>query len=295
MRLFVTGGTGFIGSHLITMALGAGHAVRALRRSSNSRLRTSTDREPEWITKGMADITVGDLRETDVLVHLAAAGVSPQQATWATLFRTNVLDSLELWRKAAEAGIRRLVVCGSCFEYGRSAERYEFIPANAPLEPTNAYAASKASATMAALAFAVETRVELLVLRPFHVFGEGQHEANFWPALKEAAASGGDYRMTPGEQVRDFTPVSMVARAFMHAAQRPGLQPGLPRIENVGTGNPQALRAFAEYWWKKLDARGRLLVGALPYRTGEVMRYVPEVTEEVGNHSGAKGSDALRP
>jgi nucleoside-diphosphate-sugar epimerase len=261
------------------MALAAGNQVRALRRSNRSSPRIPVDREPEWITKGMAEVTTGDLRGMDTLVHLAAAGVSPQQADWATLFRTNVTESLELWLKAAEAGVPRLVVCGSCFEYGRSAERYAFIPADAPLEPTGAYAASKAAATIAALALAVETRIELVVLRPFHVFGEGQYESNFWPSLKEAAVSGKDYLMTAGEQVRDFTPVAEVARAFMQAAQQPGLQPGAPRIENVGTGRPQTLRAYAEYWWKQWDARGRLLVGALPYRTGEIMRYVPEVTE----------------
>jgi len=279
MRLFVTGGTGFIGSHFIRAALAAGNQVRALRRSDRSGLRIPVDPAPEWLTKAMADITLEDLRKTDTLVHLAAAGVSPQQADWATLFRTNVTDSLELWLKAAEAGIKRFIICGSCFEYGKSAERYNFIPTDAPLEPTGPYGASKAAATMAALALAVEKRLELIVLRPFHVFGDGQHESNFWPSLKAAAAQGKDFPMTAGEQVRDFTPADAVAKALVRAAQRSGLRPGAPRVENVGTGAPQTLRAFAEHWWRHWEARGQLLVGALPYRAGEVMRYVPAMAE----------------
>src|SRR5208282_4517201 len=110
MRVFVTGGTGFIGSHFIRAALAAGNQVRALRRSNRSGLRIPVDQQPEWITKGMAEVTVEDLRETDALVHLAAAGVSPQPADWATLFRTNVSDSLDLWLKAAAAGIQRFVI-----------------------------------------------------------------------------------------------------------------------------------------------------------------------------------------
>ncbi len=251
--------------------------MRALRRSICSGLRIPVDHEPEWITKGMSEVTTEDFRDMDTVVHLAAAGVSPQKADWATLFRTNVADSLVLWRKAVEAGVRRLVVCGSCFEYGRSAERYEYIPADAPLEPTSTYGASKAAATMAALALAAETRIELMVLRPFQVFGEGQHESNFWPSLKAAATCGKDFPMTAGEQVRDFVPVEEVAKTFLQATRQSDLQPGVPRIQHVGTGNPQTLRTFAEHWWKQWDARGKLLVGALPYRTGEVMRYVPKL------------------
>ena len=276
MRIFVTGGTGFIGSHFLNAALAAGNQVRALRRSQNSRPRIPLDREPDWITKPMTDVSVEDLRNADAFVHLAAVGVSPQEADLATLTRVNVTESRDLWLKAAKAGIRRFVICGSCFEYGKSAERYDFIPSDAPLEPTTAYGASKAAANMAALAFAKEKQVELIVLRPFHVFGEGQHEKNFWPSLKAAALAGKDFPMTPGGQWRDFTPVETVARAFLQAAEQTGIRPGVPHLENIGTGSPQTLKGFAELWWKKWDARGSLQIGALPYREGEIMRYVPD-------------------
>ncbi|MEI8283803.1 MAG: hypothetical protein WCG52_02325, partial [bacterium] len=49
-------------------------------------------------------------------------------------------------------------------------------------------------------------------------------------------------------------------------------------VANIGTGHPQTIRSFAEHWWKKWDAKGKLLPGALPYRDNEVMRYVPEVS-----------------
>jgi nucleoside-diphosphate-sugar epimerase len=128
---------------------------------------------------------------------------------------------------------------------------------------------------MAALALAAESNVELIILRPFHVFGEGQHESNFWPSLKAAARSGEDFSMTLGEQVRDFVPVETVAASFVSALTRTDLKPGQPKIENLGTGQPQTLRAFAEHWWSEWRAKGRLLPGVLPYRDNEVMRYVP--------------------
>ena len=64
----------------------------------------------------------------------------------------------------------------------RGLPRGFFIPTDAPLEPTGPYHASKAAATMAALGLAVDRKLSLSVLRPFHVFGEGEEETRFWPA-----------------------------------------------------------------------------------------------------------------
>lgn len=276
MKIFVTGGTGFIGSHFLNCALKAGHQVKALRLPGDAP-KIQLSAAPQWLDGSLADEWSSPLKDCEVLVHLAAVGVSPQIATWEKLLQVNVVQSVQLWQQAVKAGVKRLVICGSCFEYGRSAERYEFIPPGAPLEPLNAYAASKAAATVAALAFAAENKIELIILRPFHVFGEGQHELNFWPALKTAALGGKDFSMTAGEQLRDFVPVAEVASAFVAALTRTDLRPGEPLVENLGTGRPQTLRAFAEHWWRVWGATGRLQPGALPYRANEVMRYVPQI------------------
>jgi nucleoside-diphosphate-sugar epimerase len=276
MKIFVTGGTGFIGGHFLKQALAAGHHIIALRRTGGSP-PISLPQQPVWVDGNLDDDWLEKLSQCSTLVHLAAAGVSPQKADRDELFDVNVRQSSQLWRLAARAGVKRFVICGSCFEYGKSGERFEFIPADAPLEPTNAYAASKAAATMAALALAIEARIELVVLRPFHVFGEGQHESNFWPSLRKAALAGEDFPMTAGEQIRDFVPAEKVADVFVAALGRADLLTGKPIIENVGTGKPQTLRAFAGHWWKQWGAKGELKVGALPYRAGEVMRYVPQI------------------
>ena len=225
----------------------------------------------------MPEVSHEDFAECEAVVHLAAVGVSPQRATWEELFRINVIESLGLCMTAAEAGVRRFVICGSCFEYGRSSERYDFIPPDAPLEPVNGYGASKAAASVALLTLARERSLELALLRPFQAFGEGQHESNFWPSLRAAALAGRDFPMTPGEQVRDYQPVEDVAAAFLDAATTLPLIPGEPLVQNVGSGDTQTLADFAEYWWRRWNATGRLLKGAMPYRRGEVMRYVPKI------------------
>jgi UDP-glucose 4-epimerase len=275
MKLFVTGGTGFVGSHFINQAHAAGHKVIALRRSEASRSRISLTQQPTWVNAEFSAIMPQDLEGIDCLIHFAAAGVSPQPADWDGCYRTNVLETLNLCRCAIEAGVSLIISAGTYAEYGRSGLRYDKIPTDAPLEPTGAYAASKASAFIALQALAREQRVSILWSRLFSVFGEGQFEDNFWPSLKRAALSGEDFPMTQGEQIRDYISVEKVAGYFVDALGRQDLEPGKCVVENVASGQPITLREFSLHWWRTWNASGEIRFGSLPYRSDEVMRYVP--------------------
>ena len=72
MRIFVTGGTGFIGSHFLNHAFKAGHEVVALRHSPASQPRIPLDAQPEWVNGPMDQLKLGDFRNCEFLVHLAA-------------------------------------------------------------------------------------------------------------------------------------------------------------------------------------------------------------------------------
>jgi nucleoside-diphosphate-sugar epimerase len=277
MKIFVTGGTGFIGSHFLPRLLAAEHEVVALKRPGSSpRLQLAA--QPRWLIKEMPDVTAGDLQGAQTLVHLAAHSANVPYDTLGECLRWNVFESCRLFEKAARAGVRRFIVAGSCFEYGKSAERYDFIPVTAPLEPTQSYPISKAAASIALAGLAREKNLEMLIARIFQVFGEGELASRLWPSLRKAALAGEDFPMTAGEQTRDFIPVERVAEIFVNALSRTDLKPGTPVIENAGTGEPRTLRAFAEHWWRHWNAKGKLLAGAVPYRENEVMRYVPLVS-----------------
>ena len=278
MRIFLTGGTGFIGSHLLQLALIEGHEVLALRRPG-AHCRIALVMEPQWLEGSLSDDWSGALARCDAFIHLAAYGVAAGAHDWEGCFQTNVIDSLQLWRQAAAAGIRRFLIVGSCFEYGRSGERYEEIPVTAPLEPTTAYGASKAAASVAALALAVEQQLNLVVARPFHVYGPGEAAGRFWPSLVEAATGGNELPMTMGDQIRDFQPVHQAAAQLLEWLQTSHLQPGIPQVVNLGTGTPRSLLAFAQDEWSRLQAKTALRPGAIPHRPHEVLRYVPEKTD----------------
>lgn len=278
MKIFLTGGTGFIGSHFIQQALAQGIEVLALRRSTKSRCKIPLELEPEWLDKTLTEVTKKDLKGCDVLVHLAAHSANVPYDTLENCVIHNVIEPLSLFREAVSAGIKKFVIAGSCFEYGRSGERYENIPVDAPLEPTMSYPASKAAATSAFYAFACENALEMQFLRIFQTYGEGEAEGRFWPSLRAAASSGNDMEMTTGEQIRDFMNVVDVAAEFVNAIHEEGIEAGSPIIRNLGTGKPMSLGDFATREWKAFGGSGKLLLGAVEQRKNEVMRFVPDIT-----------------
>jgi nucleoside-diphosphate-sugar epimerase len=98
-----------------------------------------------------------------------------------------------------------------------------------------------------------------------------------------AASEGRDLKLTPGDQVRDFMDVREVSKMIhgyslllMGLAECPHF-----RTINVGTGQPITLRQFTERVWRDHHGTGKLEFGALPYRAGEVMRYVPSIDLEL--------------
>lgn len=277
MRILVTGATGFIGSHFANTAIAAGHEVLAVRRTG-SRPRVRVSDQVRWVEKPLADVVPADCEGIDALASFSSQGVSPRKTTWMDAYRHNVLDQVSMLLAAADAGVRRFIMCGTCLEYGTTAEQFEHTPASAALRPVGAYASSKAAGFMAAHSFARDRAVGMAYLRLFHSFGEGQNPDNFWPSLRAAALAGDDYRMTPGQQVRDFIPVADVAKTFLDVCVHRPLPLGIPEVHNIGSGQPRTLLAFAERCWREWGAKGRLLPGAIPYRDGEVMRFVPELT-----------------
>ena len=276
MKIFLTGGTGFIGSHFINEAINDSHELICLRRAG-SQPRIPLKREPVWVEGSLENNLQSELKGCDLLLHLAAHSTNVPYDTIENCLYWNLTASLQLLQQAKVAGISQYIVTGTGFEYGLSGEDYEFIPIDAPLKPTMSYPASKAAASIVLQQWAIENKLKLKYLRIFQVFGNGEDENRLWPSLKKAALAGEDFYLTPGEQMRDFTPVTEVAKQLVDNLSFSDVTTGEPILKNIGTDKPQSIGEFAEFWWKKWGAAGKLHFGAKPYRENEVMRFVPKV------------------
>jgi nucleoside-diphosphate-sugar epimerase len=278
MKIFVTGGTGFIGQHVLHKLALQDCSITAVKRKVNI---SNFPQEINWIHVSMDQICSKELEGNDVLIHMASVGVSPKMASIDELYYWNVGCLANILMEAKNAGIKKVVITGTYAEYGLSADYYDFLPPNAPLFPITSYAASKAAAFIQATAFAIENQIELCYLRIFSAFGEGQFLGNFWPALKDAALNGRDFSMTKGEQVRDFIMVEEVADEIVRSAYRADLEPSKPLIKNVASGNPISLQEFAQNCWRGFEAKGKLMIGDTPYRKNEPMRFAATLDEVI--------------
>lgn len=276
MKLFVTGGTGFVGSHFLQQALDAGHDVVAQRRpGSESRLKLS--REPVWVDRALDQDFNAELRGCDAIVHLASHTPNPPYAPLDECLYWNVFAATRLLQQAVAQGVRDVIVAGTCFEYGLAAVGQDFVHPATEARPTLSYPISKAAATTACLGLARQLELRLQVLRIFQVFGEGEVATRFWPSLRTAALEGRDFPMSAGVQVRDFVPVTAVGGQFMKALDFAGVEPGRPHLRNVGTGHGKSLLEFARYWWAEWQANGHLQPGEIGLRPGELARLVANV------------------
>jgi UDP-glucose 4-epimerase len=276
MKIFLTGGTGFVGSHFINEAHKVGHEVIALKRI-DSNTRVTLNRDPSWIEGTLDGDYHGVLVGCDAFVHLAAYGVSPQPANWNDCLYWNVLKSVDLLNQALISGVKRVICVGTFSEYGEASLQYEFIPPTCSLSPKGAYATSKVAFSAVMNTLCKEYNVYASYFRLFSIFGDGQHENNLYPSLMKAALLGEDFSMTKGEQIRDFLSVDVAAKQIVEGLEFNNVGLGSTSFSNIGSGRPQSILEFSEYYWNRWNAKGRLNVGSLPYRTNEIMRYVAQI------------------
>jgi nucleoside-diphosphate-sugar epimerase len=274
-RALVTGGAGFIGSHLVRALLARGARVRVLDDlSTGSRANLDVAPALELVTADIRDLSACHeaCRGVDVVFHLAALGSVPRSIERpADSIDVNVRGTANVFTAARDAGITRLVYASSSSVYGDSEATVKVEGQEGrALSP---YAASKAMDETLAAVFARCYALEPVGLRFFNVYGPRQDPngpyAAVVPRFFDALLAGRPATIYgDGEQSRDFTYVGDAVAALLAAAVAPPAACG--RAYNVGAGNSTTVR--------ELERQIRALVGGgpepvfLPARLGDVRR-----------------------
>lgn len=271
--MLVTGGAGFIGSHLVDALVGAGHRVRVLDDLSNGR-KENVHADAELLVGSLADReTVAEaVAGTDLVFHQGALGaVSRSVADPLTTDEVNVHGTVAVLKEASDAGVQRVVFASSSSVYGGA----EIIPTpeSAPLRPRSPYAVSKLAAEWYTRSFPDLFPVETVSLRYFNVFGPRQRPDATYAAVIPLFATAllrGEQPVVYGDGLttRDFTFVSDVVAANLAAAEAPASVSG--NVYNIAPGSSSTLLEL-------LEILGRL-VGHEPdpvfrdHRPGDVPR-----------------------
>ena len=280
-QYLVTGGAGFIGSHLCRRLLASGCAVRVLDDLSSGR------RENLAALDGEVDLVEGDLRD-EALVSAALAGVdyvlhhaavaSVQTSIERPRFEqeVNAAGTLQLFEAARRAGVRRVVFAASAASYGNDPtgpKREEMLPA-----PESPYAISKIAGEYYARVYSSLYGLEVVCLRYFNVFGPRQDPSSPYSGVisifaERMLAGAAPTVFGDGGQSRDFVYVDNVVEANMQACTTPGIA---GRVYNIGCGRSSSLLEL-------VAALNRLLGTAIepefaPARPGDVRISLADIT-----------------
>ena len=242
MRFLVTGGCGFIGSHIAEALVGRGHSVTIL-----DDLSSGYERNIEKIRAGVTFVK-GDIRDTAVL-ESAMQGIEGvfHEAALVSVFSSvenplenhdiNITGTLNVLEAARKAGVRRVLMAGSAAAYGNNPDmpkRETMLP-----EPESPYALAKLAGEHYMTVFAKLYGLQTVILRYFNVYGPRQDPDSMYSGVISRFADCVLHEKTPlvfgdGKQTRDFVYVGDVVQANLLAMEKSELGSG--EVINVGTG-----------------------------------------------------------
>lgn len=333
MRILVTGGLGFIGSHLVDTLIAAGNAVRVLDALLPDARGRSEQRRPmpSWV-EPRAEVIVGDVRNAgvvtaalagvDAVAHQAAmVGLGVDLADLPSYAQHNMLGTAVLLAAMGATGVPRLVLASSMVVYGEgryscaehgavpapprrpqdlAAGRFEprcpgcgdglalvTVPEDAPLDPRNAYAASKVAQEHLAASWARGTGGSVVALRYHNVYGPRMPRdtpyAGVASIFRSALAAGRAPQVfEDGGQRRDFVHVSDVARANLLALERIAGSRESEHVPagfaayNVASGEPHTVGEMAAALAEACGGPPPEVTGE--YRLGDVRHVVADPT-----------------
>jgi UDP-glucose 4-epimerase len=247
----VTGGAGFIGSHIVEALVARGDSVRVLDNLASGYLEnlSAVRDKVDFIEGSVQDQAVVQkaVEGVDYIFHLAAVVSVPQSmAEPMETEYVNAVGTLNLLQAAKNSGVKRLVLSSTCAVYGDepTLPKVETMRSH----PKSPYAITKLAAENYCQLFNQDFGIEAVVLRYFNVFGPRQDPSSAYSGVisifvdrmlrGEIPTVFGD-----GEQTRDFVFVADVVRANLLAAQTPQ---AAGQILNIGTGRQISINQLFE-------------------------------------------------
>ncbi len=270
MKIVVTGGAGFIGSHVTKLLLDAGHSVVVLDNLSHGS-KDSLD--------GRATLIIGDIQDqsktrealegAEAVVHMAGLIIVPESVREPVKYcENNVIGTVNLLSAMKDTKVTRIIFSSSACVYGMPDKLP--IKEDAPIRPDNPYGAGKAAVEVFLQAFHANFKFDVTILRYFNPYGPGemhQPETHAIPNFIKAALNKKPIPLYwRGEQIRDFIYIEDLARAHIDVLKLRGFN-----IFNIGTENGVKVKEVVDLIFKILSYE--VVIDDLGERPGDVAAY----------------------
>ena len=266
MKIAITGATGFIGRHVRSMLVKTDHVVVLVVRN----VKKVGDRAAN------EEIVVADLSQArtdwfelfgkpDAVLHLAWGGLSNYMDSYHV--DVELPMQLKFLQSLIDSGLKKLVVAGTCYEYGLSSGA---ISESQMTNPNTPYGIAKDSLRKALFEIRSKKDFELTWARVFYPYGEGQSENSIYSQLTKAISSDEkEFAMGSGVQMLDFIQVTRVAKALRtFVTEKKGVG-----LINVGSGEPQSVIEFVKKLINHFESNIVPRVGAVADREYESLSF----------------------
>ena len=293
MQILVTGGSGFIGRHVVAELAAAGHRVTTLHRGAPLAERDVGGPAPRHLP---LDVLSPEARlaatRTDAVVHLAGRGdVQASYREPLEYGRVNALGTLNVLDGARE-GTAHVVVASTQRVY-RPTEQP--IREDAPLAPTDPYAYSKLVAEQWCRMYAEQLDTPTTVVRLFSVYGPGQvgQGTSGVVSIFLDRARRGEPLTVHADQQRDLTWVGDVARGIRLAVESPPSAEPPARVYNLATGVGTTLHELARMVCATLGSRSEIVPPTGRSPEGDRVADVTRARAELGYEPAVTVADGL--
>lgn len=298
-KVLITGASGFINANLTRRMLSEGYEVGLiLRRQSNlDRLKDILPR----VKVLYADLL--DYRKLfkevhdfypDYIFHSATFGAYPDdQKDEYLMFQTNMVGTYNLLKATGDIPYKCFIHAGSSSEYGL---KDRAISEKDLLEPINHYGVTKASATLLCQMFARTNRKNIVILRPFSVYGPYERMTRLIPYVILKCIRKEEVHITSGEQKRDFIYVDDVMDIYLRVTETKGIE---GEIFNVGGGEDISVKEVVKMIFDLTGSDPRLLkIGAKEQRAFEAIHSwkadLTRLNQVLGFHPRIRLEEGLR-
>jgi len=268
MKIIITGATGFVGQHLVPLLLANGHEIVAVSRDAGKAATMPWFANVSFISFDILnteDDFLKILGIPDIVIHLAWPGLPDYHDLYH--FEHSLPASYCFIKKILEAGVNRVMVTGTCFEYGM---QEGCLSEDIHTMPSNPYGIAKDTLRKFLQILQAKYYFNLQWVRLFYLYGPGQNPRSLLAQLDTAIDNYDiEFNMSGGEQLRDYLHVEEVANQIALLVDHPECT----GIINCCSGKPISVRRLVEQRLTEREAIMTLNFGHYPYPDYEPMAF----------------------
>ena len=289
-KILVAGGSGFIGTNLMIDLISLGNEVISISKNNSKILRKINGAKYIFhdLCKPIKKNKFPLINDIDYVINCSGyINHNNFQKGGKEIFNQHLDSVYSLTNLAMELKVKTFVQIGSSDEYGKRESPIEESIREAPNSP---YSLAKLASTHLLKQYNDSGILKSVILRPFLIFGEMQSKDRFLPYLIENCIKDREFRVTKGEQIRDYLYIKDFNRALINTLNN---EKAYGEIFNIASGIPISIRELI-ISVNEIIGKGKPIFGGIDYRVGESMNLYADIDKAKNYYVGNRNLNSKK-